>query len=210
MRKTTLLTAVLALVLIAPAAGFAGEKDKGAREPWIHVEVREAGADEAVVNVNVPFSLADAALESFNDQIGTHISFDRHAHGEHSETVAGGDSTGRPDLSVADLRRMWKEMRDAGEAEFVTVKDREESVRISREGDLVLVNVDGKGDGEKVRIRVPVTVMDALLSGEGDQLNVRAAVNALRDMRKGEVVRVEDGGDLVRVWIDEDSGSSGL
>ena len=214
MKKTTLLTTVLALVLIAPAAVLArDDKDAAASGPWIHVEVREANADQAIVNVNVPFALADAALESFNDQIGTHIQFGRHGHrehvesGEHAEGVSPGDSLGHPELSVADLRRMWKAMRDAGEAEFVTVKEGDESVRIRREGDLVRVDVDGKKDGEKVRIRVPVTVLDALLSGEGDELNVRAAVNELKTMKNGEVVRVEDGGDLVRVWIDQDSGS---
>ncbi len=207
--KKTLLIAVLALVLLAPAATLAGPKDKDAPEAWIHVEVREAGGDKATVNVNVPFSLADAALESMGDDIGTHIRLGSHGrHGRAVEVDGEGvtSDSDHPELSIADLRRMWKAMRDAGEADYVTVTSNEENVHIWREGDLVRVDVDSRaeGKGEKVRIRVPVGVMDALLSGEGDQLDVRAAVNSLKGMKSGEVVRVEEeGGDQVRIWIDD-------
>jgi hypothetical protein len=220
MKKILLITGLVA-VLLSPAMSLAAPKETGGREPWIHVEVREAGGDRASVNVNVPFALADAALASLGDDIGSNITFGRH-HGRHVhagddaedsgdrvETERGDDN---PDLSIADLRRMWKAMRDSGEADYVTVKDDQEKVHIWREGDLVRVDVeDRSGDdhGEKVQVRVPVGVMDALLSGEGEQLDVRAAVNGLKGLKGGEIVRVEGGGDFVRVWIDDnpDSGS---
>ncbi len=209
MKKIILLTG-LAIVLLGPAAALAaGGKDQGGREPWIHVEVREAGGDRAAVNVNVPFALADAALESMGDEIGTHIRLGSHGRHGHAVEVDGEGVTrdsDHPELSIADLRRMWKSMRDAGEADYVTVTSNEENVHIWREGDLVRVDVDSRaeGKGEKVRIQVPVGVMDALLSGEGDQLDVRAAVNGLKGMKSGEVVRVEEeGGDSVRIWIDD-------
>ncbi len=96
---------------------------------------------------------------------------------------------------------MWAEVRRAGDAEFVTVKDGDETVSVSRKGESVFVNVDGD-DGEKVRIELPVAVVDALLSGKGDELDVAAAVGKMKDMKKGEIVRVEDGEDTVRIWID--------
>jgi hypothetical protein len=221
MKKTLLITG-LALALLAPAVSLAAAKEAGGREPWIHVEVREGGGDRATVNVNVPFALADAALASLGDDIGSHITFGhhngRHAHagdaaekgeGESVEGEHGGEG---PSISIADLRRMWKAMRDSGEADYVTVKDDNEKVHIWREGDLVRVDVEdrtGEDQGERVQIRVPVGVMDALLSGDGDQLDVRAAVDGLKDLKDGEIVRVEGGGDFVRVWIDDspDNGS---
>jgi len=218
MKRAVLITG-LALALLAPAVSLAATKDAGGHDPWIHVEVREGGGDKASVNVNVPFALADAALAAMGDDIGSHISFGHHhRHGRGDAAEAEGDSVeadnghDRPDISVADMRRMWKAMRDSGEADYVTVKDDQEKVHIWREGDLVRVEVEnraGEERGEKVQIRVPVTVMDALLSGEGDQLDVRAAVNGLRGTKASELVRVEGGGDFVRVWIDDnpDSGS---
>ena len=59
------------------------------------------------------------------------------------------------------------------------------------------------GDAEaEMRVEVPVVVLDALLSGEGELLNVRAAIEALSPLR-GEVVRVMGAGNNIRVWIDE-------
>ncbi len=62
-------------------------------------------------------------------------------------------------------------------------------------------SVDGKRN-EKVRVEVPVVLVDALLRGEGDSLDVDAAVAQLQKMSPGEIIRVEDGEDLVRVWIE--------
>ena len=69
-------------------------------------------------------------------------------------------------------------------------------------GEKVCVKVDGRDSEETVRIQVPVAVLDALLSGEGEEVNVQAAVDELSKIGKGEIVRIEDEGDFVRVWID--------
>ena len=45
-------------------------------------------------------------------------------------------------------------------------------------------------------------VVDALLSGEGDALNIRAAIDQLSTLR-GEMVRVIESDNNIRVWIDE-------
>ena len=60
----------------------------------------------------------------------------------------------------------------------------------------------GQREAKEVYVEVPVEVIDALLSGEGNDLNVLAAVEKL-DGRRGDLVRVTDGGTKVRVWIDE-------
>ena len=49
---------------------------------------------------------------------------------------------------------------------------------------------------------MPVSVVDALLSGEGEQVNVQAAVAELQK-RRGDIVRVQRAGRNVRIWIDE-------
>jgi hypothetical protein len=53
-----------------------------------------------------------------------------------------------------------------------------------------------------VRVEIPIDVVDALLSGDGEELNVRGAF-ALLQKRRGDIVRVNDVQSTVRVWIDE-------
>jgi len=49
-----------------------------------------------------------------------------------------------------------------------------------------------------------VSVLEALLSGDDDELNLVAAVEALSKDAKGSLVTVnDDDGTLVKVWIDD-------
>ncbi|MEZ5392694.1 MAG: hypothetical protein R2724_07385 [Bryobacterales bacterium] len=74
-------------------------------------------------------------------------------------------------------------------------------MRVSRAGQLIQVRVeDRKGDApEQVRVDIPVDVVDALLSGEGEELNLRAAIQQLSG-RRGDIVNVTDARRCV--WID--------
>ena len=49
---------------------------------------------------------------------------------------------------------------------------------------------------------MPVSLVDAFLSGEGEEGNFDAAIAELQK-RRGDVVRVKDEDSNVRVWIDE-------
>ena len=57
-------------------------------------------------------------------------------------------------------------------------------------------------DGADVNVQIPSSVVDALLSGEGEELNFRAAIEALAAEGEGELVTVNDDDDRVRVWVD--------
>jgi hypothetical protein len=82
------------------------------------------------------------------------------------------------------------------------VEEQGQKVRIARAGDLVLIHVQKPPDRDAVRVEVPVDVVDALLSGDGEELDVRAAF-ALLQKRHGDIVRVNDEHSTVRIWIDE-------
>ncbi len=154
---------------------------------WIHVRVEEPGR-ESKVSVNVPLPVAEAALSMAPDTVGT----GGHLHlGPHCRN-----------LSLADLRRAWIELRAAGDAEIVSVEEKDETVKIGRAGDKVRIHVDGHGKGESVHIEVPTAAVDALLSGEGEELNLRGALKEIRHLR-GDVVRVDGEDSKVRIWIDE-------
>ena len=95
-----------------------------------------------------------------------------------------------------------KELRAVGDTEIVSVEDKDETVKIGRVGDKVRIHVDGRGKGESVSIEVPTAAVDALLSGEGEELNLRGALQEIRHLR-GDVVRVDGDDSKVRIWIDE-------
>jgi len=169
------------LLALAPAAHLAAQ----ATNPWLHVRVEEPGRSR--VHVNLPLNVVEVALEAAPGVLESH-----------GRVRLGREGKG---ISVADLRRMWNELKSAGDADLVTVEEKDESVRVARRGGLVEVRVDRKGR-EEVRVEVPVEVVDALLSGEGEELNVKAAIRQLRT-RRGDIVRVNDENSTVRVWIDE-------
>ena len=54
---------------------------------------------------------------------------------------------------------------------------------------------------------MPVSLVDAFLSGEGEEGNIQAAVAELQK-RRGDIVRVKDDDSNVRVWIDEQNTQS--
>ncbi len=129
---TASLTAGLALTLLAASAAAQGA-------PWLHVEVRDSGSKAETVNVNVPMSMARIALKAMPDKVS----------GKLNEKIA---QNGK--FSLTDLRALWQELRDAGDADLVTVDSADETVRIRREGGHVRIRVEGKGDrGDLVNVQ---------------------------------------------------------
>ena len=173
---------VLAAAVAAPASLWAQ-----AKTPWIHVRVEEP-RKESKVSVNVPMTVAMAALSLAPEKVAS------------GGRVHLGDGCRGP--SVAELRRMWKELRATGDAEIVSVEDKTQTVKVARVGDRIRVRVDDPSREEAVNVEVPVTAVDALFSGESEDLNLRAALEELQKLR-GEVVRVDDKNSKVRIWIDE-------
>jgi len=201
MRKS-IVVGGLGLALLA--AAFAAAQTTSTA--WLHVRVDEA-QKASKVRVNLPMTVVDAVVKATPDLIEEHgkVNFGEH-HG----------------MKLADCRRAWKQLMAAGDAEFVTVESEDENVRVQRKGDLVIVYADHKGHAAKpakaeaekseaakkaegpgeVRIEVPVSLVDALLSGEGEEVNLQAALAEVQK-RRGDIVRVHDTDADVRIWIDE-------
>src|SRR5262245_65563433 len=85
----------LAAVMLAGAVQASGQ----AAVPWLHVRVEEPRRQSKVA-VNLPLSVVEVALRAASDDkvpFG-HFNLDRHRH----------------DVKLADLRRMWAEMKKTG------------------------------------------------------------------------------------------------
>jgi hypothetical protein len=187
MRSKMLAVAAL-LVLAAPVASAA---DKGR---WLHIRVDESGPGGEKVRVNVPLSMVETLLplmEDDGDFNGGRIRLNDH------------------DMDAVKLRAIWKAVREAEEGEFVTVESDDENVRVSRSGPYLHVNVQDTDDNEDVKVRIPTMVMDALLSGSGDELDLVAAIRALDDHGDGELIRVDSDDENVRIWVDASHSGEG-
>jgi predicted component of type VI protein secretion system len=188
MRNRALLAVAVAVALLAIGAAQAQE-----RAPWLHIRVTEAGADGARVNVNLPVSLVQVFADIAEEEIERELS----GRGNHIDI-----DLARHDLEVADLRRAWAELRTAGDAEFVEIEDDDDYVKISRAGERIVIEFSERTGDDNGRIEVPVSVVDALLAGDGERLNVRAALDEMIATADGEIVLVEDGRTSVRIWIE--------
>ena len=192
MRKSILAGVGLLALSVLPAATAAAQTGTA----WLHVRVEEV-KQASKVSVNLPMAVVEAVLKASPEII--------EKHGK----VHFGEEHG---LKMADIRKAWKALAEVGDAELVTVESEDENVKVMRKGDLVQVFVDSKAKpgkdgkpakgGEEVRVEVPVSLVDAFLSGEGEDGNIQAAVAELQK-RRGDIVRVKDDDSNVRVWIDE-------
>ena len=165
-----------------------------APERWFHVRVDSNDAKGEIVRVNLPMSVAEAVLPAVHT---------RELHegkikikGHHADDV--------------DLRAILEAVSNSPDNEFVTVQSKEQNVRVAKSGQYILVKVldnkhlKDKGKSEQVDVKVPMAVVKALLTDvdEKDELNILAALKALKSFGDLDLVTVKDGEQTVRVWVD--------
>lgn len=179
MKRSTPVIAFLAATLFCSLA-LAGDA-------WIHVSVDTTDANGESVRVSLPFSLVETLLPMVNVeplQDGRLIIDDL-------------------DLEGIDIRAVLTELSAADDANFVRVRDGDETVSVSKKDGFLHVDVDSTGGGERVRVRMPLSIVDAMLpaDGEPNSLDLAAGMRALSTFQ-GDLVTVQDGGETVRIWID--------
>ena len=170
--------------------GGAVAAQDAAPQPWLHVQITGENDGAENVSVNVPLSAAEPMLALVPHRILS----------DGQLSLAGRDVP----FNVAAMRDLWRALTEVGDTEFVTVQGEDETVRIARTGDQITVQVEEREEegSETVDVQLPIVVVDALLSGDGDTLNVRAAVQRLGELR-GDIVRVSEDERQIRVWIDD-------
>lgn len=144
---------------------------------WLHVRVHEPG--ESQVSVDLPMSLASLAFDTI----------------EMGAVQLDADS-----IPVRKLKQRWSVLRHAGDGEIVTVEDGDDSIRLTRRGQHIIVDIDEE-DGGHVRAQIPVHVIDAALSAPGNGIDIDAAIAALAYEGSGKLSVHEDG-THVQIWVD--------
>jgi hypothetical protein len=189
MRKT--LSALTVLAWLATATVALGA------ERWVHVRVNENGENGERVRVNIPLSLAEKILPTIN------------ADKLHNGKVRVDDR----DFHDVDLRALLEAVRTAQDNEYVTVESKHENVRVAKSGGFMLIKVREmphatKKDAKEtpkvhtVDVKIPFAVVNALLSGDKDELDLLAGLRALGQYDNLELVTVNDEDSSVRIWID--------
>jgi hypothetical protein len=181
-----LISLILALGLgLGPAAA----------DQWLHVRVEDSSPDGEQVNINVPLSVVEAVLP--------HISVEELDRGK----LRLDDDDLELDEGI-DLPAILQALRDSPDTDFVTVRSNDESVRVAKENDYLLVHVEERDGESTVNVRVPMAVVEALASSGPHELDLVAALRVLRDYEGEPLVTVESEDETVRIWID--SSETGL
>jgi hypothetical protein len=197
--KTALISAmVLALLPVrAPAQGGAAPaKPAPSRssaaaenaERWLHVRVISTDGRGETVRVNVPLELAEKVLPAVN----------------HDRLHNGKVRIDPSEMNDVDLRALMEAIRTAKEGQYVTVEGDDNDVRVAKEGNHLTIHVRDKSASKKsqVEVKVPIKVIDALLSAGKDELDLVAALHALGAQGDTELVSVQDSENTVKVWLD--------
>ena len=180
MRTTTTL-ALIALVLFATAA-FAEEP-----ATWLNVHVTET-SENADVRVHLPMNLVLAVLDGIRVE-----HFDR--------------GIVDLDLDMGDAEIDWTQViqavRTSPDGEYVTISSDDADVRVVKQAGMMLVDVLEKAqDHAEIRIRIPVSMLDAFSVDEHNRFDVAAFLRSFEELPDGELIRVTSNEANVRVWVE--------
>ncbi len=180
MKARRLTLAVLVLGALTALANAQTNKQ------WLHVRVDTPKKGGETINVNVPLALAETVLPLIKEHEvqGGRIRFDQ------------------KDITTQDLRKIWQAVKEQGNAEYVTVDTADTHLRVAMEGQYLIVRTDERSKSQ-VQVTLPTKVVDALLSGPEDTLDLLAAVRALQESGTKELVSIKDDETNVKVWIDD-------
>jgi hypothetical protein len=189
-RKRLILFALLLVALALPAL---------ASEQWLHVRVEDHRHGDETVHVNLPLSVVEAMLPA--------ISLDELERGKISLDELELDGL---EMQGVDLREMLLAFRDGPDTDLVTVREGDETLRVAKEGDYLIVRAEEAGfdDFETLNVRIPFPVLEALVGGDRDTLDLAAGLRALREYEGEEFVRIDSEDESVRIWIDSSQTGS--
>jgi len=195
---TKAMLAIAPALLFAPAGVLAQASNTQAKaaqstssekgERWLHVRVICSDGKGDTVRVNVPLELAEKVLPAVN----------------HDRLHNGKVRIDNSEINDVDLRTVMEAVRSAKDGEYVTVQGDANDVRVAKEGNHLIVHVVDKGRSKKsqVEVKVPMKVVEALLSAGKDELDLVAALHALSTQGDVELVSVKDSENTVKVWLD--------
>jgi hypothetical protein len=157
-------------------------------ERWLHVRVISTNSKGETVRVNVPLEMAEKVLPAI----------------DHDRLHNGKVRIGCMDCDGVDVRTLFEAVRTAKDGEYVTVQSNDADVSVMKKDGQMLVHVHDKNKSKdsRIEVKVPMKVVEALLSGSKDELDIVAGLHALASQGDVELVSVKDEENTIRVWLD--------
>jgi hypothetical protein len=204
------------LAVLAPASRAQevtiNSSSSSTSERWLHVRVIDTNHKGETVRVNVPLEMAEKVLPAINK--------DRLHNGK--------VQINHSDIEGVDLKALLEAVRSSKDGEYVTVQSNDNDVRVAKQAGYMVVHVTEKGfkssksdkdkadksdktadksdkpyERSRVDVKIPMKVVEALLSAGKDELDVVAALRALSAHGGDtELVSVKSDDSTVRVWLD--------
>jgi hypothetical protein len=198
-RLSALLPLLAALALLpAPLAAQANPatpSSSGSSDRWLHVRVVSTDNRGETVRVNIPLEMAEKVLPAI-----------------HKNQLDGGKlHLHNLDMNGVDLRTLLDAVRSSKDGEYVTVDATDSDVQVAKRNGFMLVEVTEKNapgkngkptERSRVHVKVPMKVVEALLSSGKDELDLVAAIRALSTNGDTELVSVKSDDSTVHVWLD--------
>jgi hypothetical protein len=155
---------------------------------WLHVRVISTNSKGETVRVNVPLELAEKVLPAI----------------DHDRLHNGKVRIGCMDCDGVDIRTIFEAVRSSKDGEFVTVQSNDADISVMKKDGMLFVHVHDKNKPKhsQVEVKVPMKVVEALLSGSKDELDIVAGLHALAGQGDVELVSVKDDDNTIRVWLD--------
>ncbi len=130
---------------------------------WLHVRVDSDHGEN--VTINLPLSLVEKAIPMIPDE-----------HFEDGEFVLGHGWNGDHHITISELRDLWNELKSSPDMTFVTVEDRDETVKVSKSGGYLRVLKAGFRNGDNAPMAIIEFVdRDADAKGAADRARTEAA-----------------------------------
>jgi hypothetical protein len=160
-------------------------------ERWLHVRVISSNGNGETVRVNVPLELAEKVLPAI----------------DHDQLHNGKVRLGNVECDGVDVRALLDAVRTAKDGEFVTVQKKDADISVAKKEGQLLVHVRDRSRPKesRVEVKVPMKVVEALLSANKDELDIVAGLRALASQGDMELVSVKDEDNTIRVWLDSKS-----
>ena len=216
------LAVMAAFVASGAAIGLHAAESQQNPQPWIHLDM----TGQTSMSLNLPLAAIEAALamapEAIVDRDGQLQLGGQREIPVAAIRAAWSQLRDVGDVEIANIQDGRQSVRIAREGDTILVDvtgtddgddaggeggaDEDAEHEDDADQDDAEHDDDGPGRGRgfvgEVQVRVPVSVVDALLSGAGETLDVRAAIQELSALR-GEMVQVVHPEGRIRVWIDE-------
>jgi len=176
---------LIVLFLLIACVGIASAASK----QWVHINV-DKPREEEKVKINIPVSLVENLLPLVNQENMHHGTMCLNHH----------------DIDVSELREAWKNLRAEGDGEYMTIEKRDMNLHVYTKSGFFYVQSDAQSR-QQIDMKIPMDVVDALLSGKGDELNLTAAIHALEGSGVHDVLSVKNDEGTVRVWVDESNSA---